>query len=380
MSSWPGKYVIGLTGNIATGKSVVRKMLEHLGAYGIDADGLGHRAIAKDAPGHKAVIETFGHWILGPDGHIDRPKLGRLVFADTEALSSLEAIIHPLVRQAVDILIRRAPQQVIVVEAIKLLESSLSRNCDSVWVTYAPEEMQLRRLMEKRGMTEEGARMRIEAQPSQESKLAAADVVIRNDRSFEDAWRQVVAAWQAAFPQEVVELEEREPEVAPAPGELRVTRARPSQAREIAGLITRLSNGNREMTRDDVMAAFGEKAFLILDDGSRSVGLVGWQVENLVARTDDVYLEARAPLVESMRALMDEVERASRDLQCEASLLFLRPPLAQHEGVWDSLGYQSTSIDDLGVRAWQEAARESMPDGTVMLFKRLREDRVLRPV
>lgn len=82
MSAWPGKYVIGLTGNIATGKSVVRKMLERLGAYGIDADALGHRAIAKDAPGYQPMLDTFGRWVLGPDGQIDRAKLGRLVFND----------------------------------------------------------------------------------------------------------------------------------------------------------------------------------------------------------------------------------------------------------------------------------------------------------
>ena len=81
MSGWPGKFVIGLTGNIATGKSVVRKMLEHLGAYGIDADALGHRAIARDAPGYKPVLDTFGKWILAPDGQIDRGKLARVVFA-----------------------------------------------------------------------------------------------------------------------------------------------------------------------------------------------------------------------------------------------------------------------------------------------------------
>ena len=82
MSSWPGKFVIGLTGNIATGKSVVRKMLEHLGAYGIDADALGHRAIARDAPGYQAVVNTFGTWILASDGQIDRSRLARVVFSD----------------------------------------------------------------------------------------------------------------------------------------------------------------------------------------------------------------------------------------------------------------------------------------------------------
>ena len=77
MSAWPGKYVIGLTGNIATGKSVVRKMLEHLGAYGIDADALAHRAIAEDAPGYQPVVNLFGRWILTPDGKIDRTQTAK---------------------------------------------------------------------------------------------------------------------------------------------------------------------------------------------------------------------------------------------------------------------------------------------------------------
>jgi len=121
MSAWPGKYVIGLTGNIATGKSVIRKMLEHLGAYGIDADALGHRAIARGAPGYQPVLNTFGRWILSPDGEIDRARLAKIVFDDPEALSRLEAIVHPMVTQAVDLLVRRSRHKVIVVEAIKLL-------------------------------------------------------------------------------------------------------------------------------------------------------------------------------------------------------------------------------------------------------------------
>src|SRR5512136_646616 len=107
LSKWPGKFVIGLTGNIATGKSVVRRMLEHLGAYGIDADALAHRAIAKGAPGYDKVIETFGRYLLTSEDQIDREKLGRLVFGDTEALTTLEGITHPLVIQAVDLLIKR---------------------------------------------------------------------------------------------------------------------------------------------------------------------------------------------------------------------------------------------------------------------------------
>ena len=101
---WPGKYVIGLTGNIATGKSVVRKMLEHLGAMGIDADALSHQALAKGGPAYASVLKTFGEWLLNPAGELDRARLGQMVFSDPAALARLEAIIHPFVGQAVDIL------------------------------------------------------------------------------------------------------------------------------------------------------------------------------------------------------------------------------------------------------------------------------------
>lgn len=379
MSAWHGKYVIGLTGNIATGKSVVRKMLEHLGAYGIDADALGHRAIAKDAPGYQPVLETFGRWILGEEEQIDRSKLARVVFSDPEALKQLEAIVHPLVRQAVDLLVRRAKQSVIVLEAIKLLESPLRANCDSIWVTYAPPEVQLARLVQKRGMSEESARQRIVAQSPQEEKLAAANVVIRNEGSFEETWRQVLAAWKehiSSAPPETAPLAGR----AIAPDQLAVEKARPRQAAEIANLITRLSGGTRRLNASDVMAAFGEKAFFLLYANQKPVGVAGCQVENLVARTDDVYLEANLSLEAAMRALLAEIERTSHELQCEASLLFLTPELARHQHVWQNLGYTARSIQSLGVRAWQEAAQESIAAGEVLFFKQLRKDRVLRPV
>jgi dephospho-CoA kinase len=378
MSGWPGKTIIGLTGNIATGKSVVRKMLEHLGAYGIDADALGHRAIAKGAPGYQPVLNTFGRWLLGPDEQIDRAKLARIVFSDPEALSRLESIVHPLVRQAVDILVRRARERVIVLEAIKLLESPLRSSCDSLWTTYAPPEVQLSRLVQKRAMTPAAARQRILAQSAQEEKMAAANVVIHNDGTFEDTWRQVSAAWTTMFP--AVKTEPLKPISPAVQGQMMVEKARPRHAAEIAALINRLSNGQRALKSEDIMAAFGEKAFLFLKVDNRTVGLVGWQVENLVARTDDVYLEPGLSLPAAMRALLTTVENTSRDLQCEATLLFLPEPLAQQAEVWRNLGYEARTVQTLGVRAWQEAAQETMGAGESMYFKQLRKDRVLRPV
>ncbi len=242
MSNWPGKYVIGLTGNIATGKSVVRKMLEHLGAYSIDADALSHRAIAKGAPGYQKVIDTFGKWIVDAGGEIDRAKLGRLVFNDPEALQQLEMIVHPLVEQAVDLMIRRASQRVVVIEAIKLLEGKLVGACDTIWTTYAPEPVQKARLMQKRNMNEQDALQRIHAQPPQEVKTAAAKVVIQNIGSFEDTWKQVVAAWKVISPvigyQPVVIRKSTD-------GELSVQRGRLRDSANIAALITRLSQWNQ---------------------------------------------------------------------------------------------------------------------------------------
>jgi dephospho-CoA kinase len=251
----------------------------------------------------------------------------------------------------------------------------LRAKCDVVWVAHAPEKVQLSRLMHKRGQSESAARQRINAQPSQELKVAMADVVIENDSSFDETWHQVLAAWQKTFPGE-----EGAEEAVAITGELVVWRANPNQAGEIAEFINRRSNGKRAMSRDDVMAAFGEKAFLLLRLDGELVGLASWQVENLVVRTIDIYLEAEIPAREALRALIEEIESASRALQCEIALIYLGPELARRQEVWRSLGYQPRSIQSLGVRAWQEAAVESMPAGTKMYFKQLRRDRVLRPV
>jgi dephospho-CoA kinase len=379
VSKWAGKFVIGLTGNIGTGKSVVRRMLEHLGAYGIDADALSHRAIARGAPGYQKVIDLFGKYILGEKEEIDRTRLGRLVFADPTALNGLEAIVHPLVGQAVDYLIARSSQPVIVIEAIKLLESNLVEACDSIWTVYTPPNIQLNRLMKQRGMSVDDATQRIQAQPSQEKKIAAANVVIRNAGGYEDTWKQVVTAWRKFVP--AVEEVSVLPAQRGSKGEMQVTRGRPKNSAEIAGLLNRLHRRNRStITEDNIMEAFGEKAFLMLQVGEDLKGLVGWQVENLVSRTTDMVVDPAIPLNRAVPVMIKEMERASQDLQCEASLVFVTPDLARHEEIWRGLGYQPTKPESLEVMAWQDAARESMPDGTVLLFKKLRQDRVLRPI
>ena len=377
MSKWPGKYIIGLTGNIATGKSVVRRMLEHLGAYTIDADALSHRAISKDAPGYKPVVETFGKWILDSNGQINRSKLGGLVFRDADALSKLENIVHPLVEQAIEILVQRASQRVVVIEAIKLIESPLRTVCDGIWVTYAPEEVQIERLMRKRSFSHEEAISRIHSQGAQSVKIERANTVIRNMGSYDELWKQVTTAWKQVSPKsDTMPLVMKKAEG----DKYAVQRGRPRDSDVIADIITRLSMGRQKMSKLDVMEAFGDKAFMLLQQNDKVVGLAGWQVENLVARTTDLYIEPAHISEKALESLISEVERASNDLQCEASLIFPLPDLASHETSWKALGYQKRTPESLGVQAWQDAAVESKPPGSVLMFKQLRVDRVLRPI
>jgi dephospho-CoA kinase len=277
----------------------------------------------------------------------------------------------------VDLLIRRSSQKVIVVEAIKLLEGPMRQACDTIWVTYAQKEVQISRLTQKREMSSAVAHQRVNSQPPQIEKVKAANTVIHNEGSFEDTWRQVTTAWQVLFP--TYESGIITP-ITVSKGVMLVEKARPRHAAEIATLIGQLSDGRKKPTSEDIMAAFGEKAFLFLKLDGAPIGIVGWQVENLVERTDDVFIEPDQSLSKAMEALLNEIEATSRDLQCEIALLFLPQELSAQVEVWTSLGYEMCTIESLGVRAWQEAAQETMGIGESMFFKQLRKDRVLRPV
>ena len=193
---WTDKFVIGLTGNIATGKSLVLRLLGELGAFTIDADQVAHEVIQRGQPAHAAIVQAFGSCLLDEDGEIVRARLGEIVFAQPAALRRLEAITHPAVRMRIDALVRAAEADVVVIEAIKLLEGGLRGAVDAVWVVDAPPASQLSRLIEGRGMTKARAEQRIAAQNSQADKLAAADVIIRNDGTPAETRAQIQAAWQ----------------------------------------------------------------------------------------------------------------------------------------------------------------------------------------
>jgi len=349
--------------------------LESYGAFTIDADGLSHRAIEKGAPGYSLVVNHFGAGILDADGEINRAKLGKIVFHEAEAMKALEEIVHPLVRQAINLLIKRSSQSVVVIEAIKLLEGDLRKLCDSIWVTYAPESVQIERLTSKRDISREEAQQRIDAQSPQNLKIAQANIVIRNIGSYDDLWKQVTKAWKTSVPPGEATLgsDIRDLKL----GETRVSRGKPGDSDAIAVLINHLSGDRQNLTGNDVMAKFSENAYTLLKMNKALVGIAGWQVENLVVRTTDLYLEPGINIEDALELLIHEIEQESANLQCEVSLVFPHGNLAKHEDLWKKLGYEIRSPDALGNQAWMDAARESMPPESVLHFKQLTEERVL---
>ncbi|MCY3935008.1 MAG: dephospho-CoA kinase [Chloroflexi bacterium] len=196
---WSNQCLIGLTGNIASGKSSVAQWLaRHPLVKALDADLIAHEVLQPDGECHQPVLDHFGRGILQESGGarpaIDRGRLARLVFQDERLLRELEAITHPPIRRILEARISASSEPIIVLEAIKLLESSLRPELDFIWVVNAAEDIRQQRLRTQRKMSAEVARQRIAAQAPQRDKLAQADVVIENGGHWEDTKRQVEAA------------------------------------------------------------------------------------------------------------------------------------------------------------------------------------------
>ncbi len=190
--------LIGLTGNIATGKSTVASMLVDLGARAIDADKVAHETMVQGTDVQRRIVDTFGSEILTECATIDRKKLADIVFSNAEALKALEEIVHPATLRRIDQLVAASQNNVIVIEAIKLLESGLAARCDAVWVTTCSVDEQIRRLTTTRNLTAAEAKKRIEAQSPQQAKMEQADVIIDTSVTLADTRTQVIEAWRHA--------------------------------------------------------------------------------------------------------------------------------------------------------------------------------------
>jgi dephospho-CoA kinase len=314
------------------------------------------------------VLEAFGEGILDPSGEIERSKLAQIVFHDKDALARLELIIHPLVRDAIDALIDRSEYKVVVLEAIKLIESGLTKKCDCLWVSTAPQNLQLARLIKNRGLSEMNANQRIESQSPQSDKIATADVVIYNDDTLENTWSQVRKAWLGLF--EKPRNKKPSPEVYQM-GNIKVLRYLPDQRAEISGLISQFSEGEENPTPQDIMAAFAGKTFLVMKFGDSPAGVAGWNYKNSVAISDEVHLGGDFPIPNSLYEFVRAIDSISEMHLCEISLLYLTDKLAPHFAGLTPLGYKVQNIEELDIQAWREIAISFHSHDTVMFSKQL---------
>jgi len=191
--------VIGLTGGIGSGKSVVSQELQELGAVLIDADSVGHEAYQPGTETWREVVAAFGEQVLAPDESIDRKKLGGIVFGSPESLVRLNQIMYPRMHQMMGDRIeeyRRQGVGVVVLEAAILLEAGWDRLVDEVWVTVASEPAVVQRVRQRTGLPEEQIRSRIRSQLSGEERAKHADVVINNDGSLEELRGRVKELWE----------------------------------------------------------------------------------------------------------------------------------------------------------------------------------------
>ena len=193
--------VIGLTGGIGSGKSVVSRMLGELGAEIIDADQVGHRIYLPETPAWREIVEAFGEGVVAADGSIDRRKLGPIVFADAQALQTLNRITHgkifAYIQGQLDYMRQHAAERVVVVEAAILLEAGWRGLVEQLWVVVAAEEVVMARLQAARQLTAEQVRARINAQLTNDARIAQADRVIWNNAGFQELRQVVEAAWQS---------------------------------------------------------------------------------------------------------------------------------------------------------------------------------------
>ena len=190
-------FVVGLTGPIGAGKSTVAGMLRELGAKVLDADAIARDELLRGTVGYSAVIQRFGTEILGEDKEVDRRKLAAKVFADPLQLEALERILWPrVISRVLEARSMLGGDEVLVVEAIKLLDTSLRRACDRVWVVVAPRDLLLSRLA-ARGVDEDDALRRLSTQSAEAEFRDAADIVIVNDGDRATLGQAVASAWAA---------------------------------------------------------------------------------------------------------------------------------------------------------------------------------------
>jgi dephospho-CoA kinase len=416
---WPEKVIVGLTGNIATGKSTVMQLAEKRGALALDADLIVHEILATDPDVQRSVVKAFGPGVRLPDGGIDRVALAVIVFDDEEALRNLELILHPRVRNRLIRRIEQHQETVVFIEAIKLLEGGLAAECDQIWVTRCPAVMQVERLMTYRNLDAETAQMRVNAQSDQGLKAAAADVVIDTGGTldqtrayFEMAWRRFQrsftpdvppdAADRAVFQQHQDVRDDPDNETSndfqkdsssmidepfrpvekrnyEAYGEgIVVRRARPSDVPAIIEVVELASQGRMSPEQDRLLLDLGQRGYLIGQQADEISAIAGWYADNLVASIDFIYVHPSIAIPVTGAALLHEIELTANELTCEVILAMPgNDGSAEIRELLISRGFNYVVTESLP-RVWQAAVKDALQPAATVMMRVLRDTRQVR--
>lgn len=269
----PDPFVIGLTGNIASGKSVVLQYLANLGALAIDADQVAQETYLPGNPAYEPILARFGSELAFNDGQINRSKLGRIVFRDPAALAELEAIIHPLVTRKILELKDSTDRAVVAIEAIKLFEAGIDKHCDTRWAIAANDNLRLERLMEDRGLDEAAAHQRIKAQSPQSDKIRLADQVIYTDVNFTYTYNQVFEQFSALGLSPL--------EVLSADGEIRLSPLNPKDFAIASGFMEEKTEQTWEP--EDLYRLLGQRTVVAFYHGEELLQLMIFRIEQGMA-------------------------------------------------------------------------------------------------
>ncbi len=412
MSEQVSKLIIGLTGNIATGKSAVMRLVNDFGADVIDADAIVHELLNNNTDLQQAIENAFGADVRREDGRIDRAALGGIVFGKEGAMNQLERLIHPSVRANVHAKIKKSKRDIIFIEAIKLLEGPLADICQQIWVTRCSKQKQLERLRVCRGMSTPDAAVRIKAQSSQADKVAMADVVIDTNSFFDNTLSQVELAWDrlpsvdtldpvtlpdpseiapikpkmvtkaaSSAPIGSVKVELKRPDPIPPmerPEGMEVRRARPADIPSVLLLIQKATDGKLKMTRTDLLMALSERSYFIGRIGTEVTTVIGWSVDMQVGLIDEIFVYPPEAVHSTMTAVIEDIEKSADAHICETLNVFLTEDTPDDiRDLFIERGYLDVPMEQLP-HAWQIALTESQPEDTEFLLKVLREDRLNR--
>jgi dephospho-CoA kinase len=352
-------FIIGITGNIATGKSVIRRMLENAGAFTMDADFLAHRMLYPGGLAYQSIIDAFGSQVLMDDRMISNKKLGEIVFNDSQRLKQLESIIHPPVINTILARINAAKRPLVAVEAIKLLEAGLGTHCDSIWASHASFDHQVARLQETRGLTEDEAKTRINAQTPQSLKLRQADIIINTETSFKDTWRRTRQA-----------LNDTIQSMRDAP--LYINNSEGYSLVPVSHLPdSHLETVWGKLTGEDPASLYeqlGMRKVLLITQKDRITAIIVCESWNFTTALTHVF--PFQLLITQPALILSAFEQHARLIQSEVLLI----PNLIGDGIIDQMaasGFINQSLDQFTYPAWQMAAKKTISNSESSIWAKI---------